>query len=139
MKPQIEEALRSLRLANRDILAFNVLKAAPDIDLATVCFHAQQAIEKSLKAILFLHQIESKRTHDLVQLAQLLRQHGVELPVTDQQIGCLTPFAVVMRYDDLEIDIITKHEAANLVTLIYSWAEKLVKRAAEGPQEPSEY
>ena len=82
MKPHIEEAQRSLRFATRDLKAFNVLKDASGIDLATACFHAQQAIEKSLKAVLFLHQIESRRTHDLVQLAQLLRQHGVEPPAT---------------------------------------------------------
>jgi HEPN domain-containing protein len=136
MKPHIEEARRSLRLANRDIKAFNVLKDASGIDLATACFHAQQAIEKSLKAILFIHQIEARRTHDLVQLAQLLRQYGVEPPVTDEQMSRLNPFAVMLRYDDMEIDIISKHEAANLVGLIYSWAEKLVQTAIGLPDEP---
>lgn len=135
MKPHIEEAQRSLRIATRDLKAFNVLKDASDIDLATACFHAQQAIEKSLKAVLFLHQIESRRTHDLVQLAQLLRQHGVEPPATDEQMSRLNPFAVMLRYDDIEINVISKHEAANIVTLTYSWAEKLVQTAAEGPAE----
>jgi HEPN domain-containing protein len=139
MKPHIEEARRSLRLATRDIKAFNVLKDTSDIDLATVCFHAQQAIEKSLKAILFLRLIESRRTHDLVQLAQLLRQNGVEPPVTDEQMSRLTPFAVMLRYDDIEIDILSKHEAADLVTLIYSWAEKLVQTATGGPAEPDDH
>ncbi len=139
MKPHIEEARRSLRLASRDIKAFDVLKDASDIDLATVCFHAQQAIEKSLKAILFIHQIEARRTHDLVQLAQLLRQYGVEPPATDEQMSRLNPFAVMLRYDDMEIDIISKHEAASLVWLIYSWAEKLVHTATGEPDEPVEH
>ncbi|MGA2403845.1 MAG: HEPN domain-containing protein [Syntrophobacteraceae bacterium] len=136
MKPHIEEAQRSLRTAIRDIKAFNVLKDASDIDLATVCFHAQQAIEKSLKAVLFLHQIESRRTHDLVLLTQLLRQHGIEPPATDGQMSRLNPFAVMMRYDDMEINIISRHEAANMVAIIYSWAEELVQSAAGGPDEP---
>src|SRR5512137_1350783 len=65
MKPHIEEALLSLRLADRDTKAFKVLSDDPDVHLSVVCFHAQQAVEKSLKAALFAHQIEFGRTHDL--------------------------------------------------------------------------
>jgi HEPN domain-containing protein len=132
MKPRTEESLRSLRLAARDVKAFDVLKNSMDIDIATVCFHAQQAIEKSLKGVLFLHQIETRRTHDLVQLSQLLRQHGVAPPATDEQMSRLNPFAVMLRHDDMEIGIISKHEAARLVKVIYSWADKLVQTAAMG-------
>jgi HEPN domain-containing protein len=129
MRPHIEESLRSLRVAARDIKAFEVLKEAPEIDLSTVCFHAQQAVEKSLKAILFLHQVEFRRTHDLTELAQLLRQHGVETPVADAQLSRLNPFAVTLRYDDLEIEAISRDAAAELVMLIYQWAEELVYTA----------
>ena len=58
MKPHIEEALLSLRLADRDTKAFEVLSDDPDVHLSVVCFHAQQAVEKSLKAALFAHEIE---------------------------------------------------------------------------------
>ncbi len=69
MKPHIEEAWRALRLADRDIQAFHVLQKSPDVHLSIICFHAQQAVEKSLKAVLFTHQIEFRRTHNLVDLA----------------------------------------------------------------------
>jgi len=62
MSPHIEEALRALRLADRDIHAFHVLKNDPDCHLSVVCFHAQQAIEKSIKAVLFSRRIEFKYT-----------------------------------------------------------------------------
>lgn len=52
MKPHLEEAWRSLRLADRDIKAFDILRADPEAHLSIVCFHAQQAVEKSLKAVL---------------------------------------------------------------------------------------
>ena len=38
MKPHIEEAWRALRLADRDIQAFYVLKESPDIHIAVICF-----------------------------------------------------------------------------------------------------
>ena len=42
MKPHIEEALLSLRLADRDIKAFEVLSNDPEVHLSVACFHAQQ-------------------------------------------------------------------------------------------------
>lgn len=47
MTPQHEEALRALRLADRDIAVFERIKDVPEIHLSMVCFHAQQAVEKS--------------------------------------------------------------------------------------------
>jgi len=100
MKPHIEEAWRALRLADRDIQAFHVLEKSSEVHLSIICFHAQQAVEKSLKAVLFTHQIEFRRTHNLVDLAALLRQNGIELPISDDQLLKLNPFAVTFRYDD---------------------------------------
>lgn len=93
MTPNIEEARRSLRAADRDIKAFEILKDAAGAPVAAVCFHAQQAIEKSLKAVLFLHLIEFRRTHDLVKLAGLLRNQGIDPPVPDEALRRLNPFA----------------------------------------------
>lgn len=68
MTPQREEAERFLRLAKRDQAAFAALLNAPAVDPA-VCFHAQQAAEKALKAVMCLHGLEYRRTHDLEELA----------------------------------------------------------------------
>jgi HEPN domain-containing protein len=70
MKPHIEEALLSLRLADRDIKALEVLSNDPEVHLSVACLHAQQAVEKSLKAALFAHEIELGRTHDLLSYGQ---------------------------------------------------------------------
>ena len=102
MQPHIEEAWRSLQLADRDITAFHILSKEPEAHLSIVCFHAQQAVEKSLKAVLFSRQIEFRRSHDLIELTQLLRQHGIETPVNDDLLGRLNPFAVTFRYDDTQ-------------------------------------
>lgn len=131
MKPHLEEAWRSLRLADRDIQAFDVLKTRPQVHISMVCFHAQQAVEKSLKAVLFTHQIEFRRTHNLTELSQLLHQHGVETPVTDDQLRRLNIFAVTFRYDDIDIDLITREDAASWVADARRWAENQVSSATE--------
>ena len=127
MKPHIEEALLSLRLADRDIKAFEVLSNDPEVHLSVACFHAQQAIEKSLKAALFAHEIEFGRTHDLVKLTQLLRSRGIVVPVSDSQLRKLNPFAVTFRYDEADIETLPREEAASLVSSTQSWAEMMVK------------
>jgi len=131
MKPHLEEAWQMLRLAERDIKAFEVLKEAPDVHLSIVCFHAQQAVEKSLKAVLFLQQIEFERTHDLVKLARLLGDHGVMLPVAESHLRRLNPFAVTFRYDDLEITHVSDDDLASVVAQMRRWALEQIRAATE--------
>lgn len=128
MQPHIEEAQRSLKVADRDITAFNILKEDPDAHDSVVNFHAQQAVEKSLKAVLYAYQIEFERTHDLVKLAQLLAHSGLVLPVSDDQLRLLNPFAVTFRYDDLEFDLAYQADVDNLVVDVRKWAEDQVNQ-----------
>ena len=51
MTPSREEALRALRMADRDIVAFRKMKNDTEIHFTTTCFHAQQAVEKCMKAV----------------------------------------------------------------------------------------
>jgi HEPN domain-containing protein len=135
MKPHIEEALLSLRLADRDIKAFEVLSKDPEVHLSVACFHAQQAVEKSLKAVLFAYEIEFGRTHDLIKLTQLLRSRGVTIPVSDSQLRKLNPFAVTFRYDESDIETIPQEEAANLVSCTQRWAEMMVQAARKREEQ----
>lgn len=127
MKPNVEEALRSLRLADRDIKAFDILKNSPEAHSSVVCFHAQQAVEKSLKAVLYLNLIEFERARDLVKLAELLRNNGVHPPVSDDEFHKLAPFAVTFRYDDKETESLTGEEAGQIMMAIRRWAGKLLE------------
>jgi HEPN domain-containing protein len=131
MKPHLEEAWRSLRLADRDLKAFEVLKKDPEVHPAILYFHAQQAVEKSLKAVLFAQQIEFTRTHDLVKLARLLNDRGISLPVGEDQLRQLNPFTVAFRYDDTEFAPIPQQEVASLLTEIRCWAAEEVSAATE--------
>jgi HEPN domain-containing protein len=134
MKPHIEEAWRALRLADRDIRVFDILMEEPEAHLSIVLFHAQQAVEKSLKAVLFSRQIEFRRTHDLTELAELLRQEGVEMPVADDSLERLNPFAVTFRYDDMDIELMTPEDVVGLVVEVRKWAEAQVSATAQCEQ-----
>lgn len=122
MTPQREEAERFLRLAQRDQAAFAALLNAPAVDPAVACFHAQQAAEKALKAVMCLHRLEYRRTHDLEELAGTLADVGIPPPVDEIELRCLTPYAVEFRYDDEAIHLISGDEAGRLIALLLAWA-----------------
>lgn len=126
LPPYIEEAQRSLHMADRDSTAFDVLMSSGEVHLSIVCFHAQQAVEKCLKAVLFTHQIEFRRTHNLVTLAELLRAAGIEVPINDSELARLNPYAVEFRYDDADIILITPSEMYQMLVTARSWAEAQV-------------
>ena len=63
-----------------------------------VAFHAQQAAEKYLKALLTLHQIEFPKTHELRRLLELLTEAEPQLVAGLTDITWLEPFGVEVRY-----------------------------------------
>ena len=63
-----------------------------------VVFHAQQAVEKYLKALLVRHQIEFPKTHDIEKLLRLLQPVHAEVSDSLLEAKWLTPFGVEIRY-----------------------------------------
>jgi hypothetical protein len=62
-------------------------------------FHAQQAVEKLIKALLSQLSVPFELTHNLGRLQIALQAAGETLPVTPVQLSELNDFAVVHRYD----------------------------------------
>lgn len=62
-------------------------------------FHAQQAVEKLLKALLSQLNIPYERTHDLSRLQSLVVAAGESLPATPLLLSELNDYAVAYRYD----------------------------------------
>jgi HEPN domain-containing protein len=126
MTPFIGEAKRLLRIAGRDYQTFTILRNHPEAELAPTCFHAQQAIEKALKAVLTIKHIDFRRTHDLEELANLLADIGITSPFAPREFRRLNPFAVEFRYDDESIALITRDEADRLTQRTLVWAAEIV-------------
>jgi HEPN domain-containing protein len=122
MAPALEEANRLLRLALRDRSTFELLLPLPQASIAAIGFHAQQAVEKALKAVCTLKSIEVRRTHDLAALSQALIDNGVALPISVDEFRTLNPFAVEYRYDDEIASSMTREELNGLVTKVLTWA-----------------
>lgn len=126
MKRPIDHAKNLLFLADRDIKAFHALRDDYrwGVDAATICFHAQQAVEKSLKAVLSSKDLEIERTHDLSKLAFAIMNIPLYLPLGVEELSKLNPYAVTVRYDAEEIATITIEEAHEIMVKVRNWAGK---------------
>ncbi len=85
-----------LRFAYSDLDLAQV-QAGPRVMLEMLCFHAQQAAEKAIKAVLLKHAIEAPRTHNLQVLPELLPA-SVPVPAEVAQATELSGYAVALRY-----------------------------------------
>lgn len=63
-----------------------------------ICFHAQQAAEKAIKAVLIAKGIGFPLTHDIEELIELAEASGLHLPESVCGAGLLSPYAVETRY-----------------------------------------
>ena len=69
--------------------------------LEDLCFDAQQAAEKAIKAVLIFLGVRFPRTHDLAELLTLVEKAGWSVPEKVKRASMLTPYAVESRYPGL--------------------------------------
>lgn len=130
MKVPGDHARLLLKKASHDLAAARATLAV-DEALDMVCFHAQQAVEKSLKAILALHEIDYPRRHDLAELLELVIPLTPGLvPFTDSIIN-MTPFAVQVRYDaEFDPAFEQADQALRTANEVYQLIENIVASAS---------
>lgn len=136
MNSPVDLAHALLRKAADDLYVARRLAADAGAPLWILGFHAQQAVEKSLKAVLALRGIEFPRTHNLVMLLELLRRAGVAAPPDGDDLARLIPFGVVARYeaalDGDEIDI-DRQWAIDVAQRTHHWAGALLGASGNAP------
>ena len=128
-----EYAQGLLDKARGDQFALVRLVDLPEAPLWILGFHAQQATEKAMKAVLAGRSIEYPPTHNLDSLTTLLRKNGVALPPDNAQFPQLTPFGVVFRYDmestDEQSPSLDRAWVKDCVERTMAWAERLLVEA----------
>jgi HEPN domain-containing protein len=125
-----DEAQALLAAAARDRLALDILARDAQAPAEIALFLAQQALEKAVKAVLALHGVVYRRTHDLLLLEALARDAGVVLPVAHDLLARLGPYAVEFRYQAQApaAPALSLAEAQDAVRGVLDWA-----RAAAWP------
>ena len=123
-----------LRKARQDEFALDKLIADPASPDEVIGFHAQQAVEKTLKAVLALHAIRFGKIHEIGQLLALLRKNSIACPSEFDALDRLSPFAADFRYEDLPSGperLFDRTWAADNVRRVKAWAESVVRAKPE--------
>jgi HEPN domain-containing protein len=93
-----------------------------------LCFDAQQAAEKAIKALLIHRGAAYPKTHDIAHLLTLVQRSGLEVPEEIRQSSRLTRYAGISRYGGLP-EALAEEDYARIVRLaerVYRWAESLI-------------
>jgi HEPN domain-containing protein len=91
-------ALELLKIAEGDLLSAQALNESPKGRRENICFLAQQAIEKSLKAVLVWLQIPFPLVHDAGVL--VAKMPAPLTPPLGYDLSVLTSYATVRRYEE---------------------------------------
>lgn len=54
------------------------------------------------------------------------RAAGVATPLSPDELAVLNPYAVTLRYDDEDLNLVTPEEAKRLVDELLIWAERQI-------------
>ncbi len=116
-----------LRHARSDLVLAKSMPADEDVLRETLCFHAQQAVEKAIKAVLVLHNVPFPKTHNIGVLLDLLPPESPRDAALDE-VAMLTEYAVSARYPG-EAEDVTEEELSAAVSTaerVLNWASSLV-------------
>lgn len=93
-----------------------------------LCFDAQQAAEKALKALCLKQGIVIPKTHSLVTLIDLLEGANLSIPSDVKDADELTRYAVGTRYPGLEeeVDEEEYRTAVSQAQSVVRWVEKIL-------------
>lgn len=116
-----------LSVALRDELALRVLAASPGVHDSMVGYHAQQAVEKALKAVLSAADVPFRRTHDIAELLDLLADAGLAVPPHADRLDELNPYAVEARYGMVDPQCLDREETGRMVVEVIEWAREVIR------------
>lgn len=114
-----------LRRARSNMARAKADRNLPHVIYEDLCFDAQQAVEKAIKAVLVHRNVVFPKTHDIIGLLTLVFQSGLEVPEDIRQADILTGYAVDSRYPGLSEDVTLEdyNLAVKLADRVVQWAE----------------
>jgi len=97
--------------------------------LEDLCFSAQQAAEKAVKAVLIHLGVRFPYTHDLAELLTLVERAGLAVPDGLRRASILSDYAVESRYPGLAEPVTEREykEAVDIAKEVVRWAEGIME------------
>ena len=104
----VERAESDFRVACRE----SAVTVGPSYE--AVCFHAQQCVEKLMKAVLIDRGVSPPRTHDLLALASMVTTAVAGWTCPSMELSTLSAAAVGFRYPS---DSVEKEDAEDMLDI----------------------
>jgi HEPN domain-containing protein len=102
--------------------------ARPGIYLEDICFDAQQAAEKAIKAVFVHRGWRFPYIHDLGRLLDLLEEHGEKVPAAVRDSDQLSLYAFATRYPGGPEPVAPEdhRRAVSIAETVVAWAESVI-------------
>ncbi len=127
MASQQDLAKQLLQRASDDAAAARAMLPIESVTDMIVGTLAQQAVEKSIKAVLAARGVDFPFTHDIGGLARICAEAEVPLPHDLGEADQLTPYAGALRYDAEDPKLVDRETALRWVTAAVAWARTHVE------------
>ncbi|MBI5166835.1 MAG: HEPN domain-containing protein [candidate division NC10 bacterium] len=115
-----------LNRARSNLIQAKTLQAS--VYLEDLCFNAQQAAEKAIKAVLIHQGVEFPYIHDLTELLRLVQGAGEQIPDSVKRAGMLSRFAIFTRYPGTRpVSHEEYEEAVKIAEEVLRWAESILR------------
>jgi HEPN domain-containing protein len=118
-----------LDLAGEDEFVARSLLPIEGVTDGPLGFHAQQAVEKALKAVLAVKGVAFPYSHDLNGLLGLCRNNSIVIPEDLSEVGHLSVFAVRLRYDASPAARLDRDRALKWAATAVAWARTTIEEA----------
>lgn len=117
-----------LNRAKSNLATARAAKGVEGVYFEDVCFNAQQAAEKAIKAVLLSRHVDFPWVHDLAELLTLVRDSVGPLPREVADAVELTDYAVAGRYPGHGEPITEQEcdEAIHRAETVVRWASDLI-------------
>ena len=127
MANQHDLAKQLLQRASDDEAAARAMLPVGSVTDMIVGMLAQQAVEKSIKAVLAARGVDFPFTHDIGGLARICAEAEVPLPDDMGEADQLTPYAGALRYDAEDPKLVDRETALRWATAAVAWARTHVE------------
>jgi HEPN domain-containing protein len=123
LEPDLAETSQILlKKAEEDAIAVREFAGSPEIGDSIIGFHAQQAVEKWLKAVTAASGVRHSTIHDIDRLIEIVEATGIEVPLDRDRLAVLTQYAVPFRYDELlDAESLEREVLVVLVDEVAAW------------------
>ena len=122
---QHEQALLLLKKAMEDTALLSEVLSSQRISNEIFGFHAQQAAEKLLKALLSEFNVNFPRSHNLRLLMDLLADAGHPIPSSLGDLDLLTPYGTLFRYEVISTEVgLDRKTSFEMITVLREFVEQ---------------